>query len=331
MIKDTLGDKLKEYEGAETSRKAMIGLPLLARLDGRSFHTFTKKFPRPYFPTMSKWMQELTAFLVDDTNACIGYTQSDEISLVWNLTSESSQFLFGGRFQKLTSVLAGLASAKFNQLVLKDSPSMAHMLPCFDCRVWQVPDLDTAADVFKWRELDATKNSITMAASTEYSHKELHCKTGKEKIEMLWQKGIDWNAYPTFFKRGTYFRRELFSVYLSEDELAKIPSKHRPDGPVMRHRVVEVEMPPVTRIENFVDVIFKSAAPYNSKVVHDKIKGVPIHQGVDEQIVTLEYQDSCDVVNAVESIAEALTKFGVKLELLEGGDGYEQVRISAVE
>lgn len=242
----------------------MKGLPLLARLDGRAFHTFTRGLQRPYEHGMSTAMIETTRYLVQDMVAIVGYTQSDEITLAWFESSQSaSDYAFDGRFQKLASVLAGMASARFGQLVLKHLPNKAGETPHFDCRVWQVPTLDDAADVFTWREDDAVKNSITMAASTCYSDADLDGKNSSVKQEMLWQKGVNWNDFPSFFKRGTYLQRRTHDRQLSDDERARIPEPHRPpiNATFQRTQVVEIDLPPVRKIENLSAVLFERAEP----------------------------------------------------------------------
>src|SRR5690349_24879817 len=101
MAKDGLGDRCKAFEAAEAGRRAMRGLPLLARLDGRAFHTFTRDLARPYEPAMSRCMIETARFLVQQSNALVGYTQSDEITLAWYEPSQSLVgYEFDGRFQK---------------------------------------------------------------------------------------------------------------------------------------------------------------------------------------------------------------------------------------
>lgn len=267
---DTLGDMMKEYEMAFAGQKAMKGLPLLARLDGRSFHTFTKGLKRPYDQRLSTCMIETARYLVEETHASVGYTQSDEISLAWYIpVGSTSELMFGGRIQKITSVLAGLASAKFMKLVMEHIPEKAMQVPVFDCRVWQVPDINVAADAFLWRELDATKNSISMAAHSEFSHNSLHCMTGSEKQERLWaERGINWNDYPAFFKRGTYVQRQSVIRELSEEERMRIAEKHRPEigTTFTRSSVVELDMPPARRVANYTDVLFKNADPIEYKV-----------------------------------------------------------------
>lgn len=262
--KDGLGDRCKQYEAAEAGRRAMRGLPFLARLDGRAFHTFTRDLKRPYDHGMSVSMIETTRYLVAEMGALVGYTQSDEITLAWfEPPLSSSDYAFDGRFQKIATVLAGMASTKFYQFVLKHLPQKAGETPHFDCRVWQVPTLADAADVFVWREDDATKNSITMAAGAYYSDKELVGKNSDVKQEMLWQKGVNWNDFPIYFKRGSYLQRRTYERGLTDEERARIPEAHRPPvGAIFqRAQVVELELPPVRKIANLSAVLFERADP----------------------------------------------------------------------
>lgn len=259
-----LGDRQKAFEGREAGRKLMPGLPVIVRLDGRSFHTFTRGLARPYDARLSRAMIETTKYLVDETHASIGYCQSDEISLMFPNTDAAVPMMFDGRAQKLTSVLAAIATAKFNQQMVANIPEKAHLLPVFDARAWAVSNLDIAAEHFVWRETDATRNSLTMAAHAVYSHKELHKAGFARKHEMLHAKGINWNDYPAFFKRGTFVRREAVLKELSPTELARIPVKHRPIGPVLRSILKELDMPPITRVANLHGVLFFGEPPQES-------------------------------------------------------------------
>jgi len=260
MTNDQFGDRMKEYENVESSRKAMPGLPVLARLDGRAFHTFTKGMNRPYDIDMSEAMIETTKFLVEKTHADLGYTQSDEITLFWYGATDESEFLFDGRFQKLTSVLAGMASAQFMKFMITTSryaDRAIKLTPSFDCRVWQVSNLDVAADVFAWRVGDAIKNSISMAAQAHFSHKELQNKNSVTKKQMLLVKGVVWEHYPPFFTQGTLVARTTREVILTPMELDKIPMKHRPTGPVIRTIVSELpEFAPLGRVTNRAGYLF---------------------------------------------------------------------------
>ena len=264
---DTLGDSMKEFEMAFAGQRAMKGIPLMARLDGRAFHTFTKGLARPYDQRLSDCMIDTTKFLVEETGALIGYTQSDEITLSWFVDVDStSEYMFGGRIQKMVSVLAGLASSKFMKLVMERIPEKADSVPIFDCRVWQVPNLQVASDAYLWRELDASKNSVSMAAHSYFGHKSLHGKTGKEKQEMLFNSfGINWNDYPAFFKRGTYVKRVTSEQPLSmaEEDWLKIPEKHRPakDQLFLRTSVEVIDLPKAKSIKNYRDVLFFNQEP----------------------------------------------------------------------
>ena len=259
-----IGDRLKQYESNYTQYRATKGLPLVARLDGRAFHTFTRGLRRPFDDRLSEAMIETTKYLVEETHALTGYTQSDEITLIWYVeTDAAGSYMFDGKTQKLVSTLAALASVKFFELISKSIPEKAKLMPTFDCRIFQPPSLEEAALAFIWRELDATKNSISMAAGSYFSDKELHKKSGSEKQEMLFSIGINWNDYPAFFKRGTYVQRKVVKRSLSDSERNAIPEKHRPEPDAMfiRSEITECTFPPVTKIKNLVDVIFNKADP----------------------------------------------------------------------
>jgi tRNA(His) 5'-end guanylyltransferase len=262
-----LGDRMKMYEGVEAQRRLMPLLPVIARLDGRNFHTFTRDLPRPYDLHLMQLMRELTALLVRECNARLGYTQSDEITLVMYTDDPESQTYFDGRIQKMTSALAAFASVHFNAL-LRDSALAvkAGECPTFDCRVWNVPSLEEAANCVMWREWDATKNSISMAAQSKFSHARLQGKNGKEMQEMLFQEhGINWSEYPAAFKRGTYVRRVTTSEPFTAEEIAALPEKHRartnPDLLVERSRVEVIELPPLASIINRSGALFRGCAP----------------------------------------------------------------------
>jgi tRNA(His) 5'-end guanylyltransferase len=268
---DNLGDRMKQYEFQETSRRLLPGLPIYARIDGRGFSRFTRGMHRPYDQRMSAAMVLTTKSLVEDTHATIGYVQSDEISLVWMPSNnEGVQAWFDGKTMKMASVLAGLATASFVRALflefgLEEGLALMNQAPHFDARVISMPGDMEAANMMLWRNMDATKNAISMAASHYYSHKELQGRSGSEKQEMLWQKGINFNDYPDFFKRGTFVRRDTVETTLTQEELARIPERHRPAGPVMRSVVRDFDLPPLSRVQNLTGVLFAREDPRMSE------------------------------------------------------------------
>ncbi len=219
---DAFGDKVKAFESASAKVVLDEDQPMCVRLDGKAFHTFTRGLARPYDKRLSDAMVETMNYLVEKTDARLGYTQSDEITLIYFKTAPHQQTYFGSRVQKLTSVLASMATARFNHEVHKNIPEKADLFAFFDCRVWNVPTLQDAADVFIWRQDDAIKNAVSMAAHAKFSDKKLLGKNSKEKIQMLADEGIDWHAYPDFFKSGTYAMKKHKQVEMP-DELKRKP------------------------------------------------------------------------------------------------------------
>lgn len=256
--KDTLGDRLKAQEQREASRRASRELPLIARLDGRAFHTFTRGLGRPYDKRLSDLMIDTTKYLIEHTHAEVGYTQSDEISLAWMPNEKlAGDILFKGKYQKLTSVLASLATGFFVKNLAERIPEKANEIPSFDCRVWNVPDIRDAYLNFLWRQDDAIKNSISMAAQARFSHTALHGVDGQRKRELLHEADHPWEDEPEFFKWGTFVQRQVRQVVLSEEELSKIAIEYRPTGPVERGVIVDLELGPLRDIEEPSKILFK--------------------------------------------------------------------------
>lgn len=266
--KTSLGDRMKSYEAPSTGRKAFKGQPLVVRLDGKSFHTWTKGLKRPYDQRLSDLMVRVTKALVDRFQAKVGYTQSDEITLVWYVQPhESAEYPFDGRFQKLESLTAAYATAIFNSQAAGDffGEPQGERLALFDSRAFVVPTIKEAYHAILWRQQDATKNAISMAAHTYFSHKSLQGKHGNEMQEMLFsEKGINFDDYPPFFKRGTFVKRMKVEKVLEDWELEAIPEAHRPSGPVTRTVVKEFDCW-LSKEEDPIGVLFGDIDPNRIK------------------------------------------------------------------
>ena len=238
---DQLGSIVKFFE-SQTESKLTAGLPIIMRLDGKGFHKFTKSLDKPYDKALSQCMIETTLYLVKELQASFGYTQSDEITLIFDnevsFHSEDcvsgSTMMFDGRLQKLCSIASAKCTAKFLSCLIKYLPNKVDSLPVFDNRVFQVPTKELAADTFYWRFLDCKKNAISMAASTVCSHTSLQKKNSAEKINMLAEKGIQFEDYPDSFKYGTMILVKKQMKTFTTEELANIPIQYQPTEPVLR-------------------------------------------------------------------------------------------------
>ena len=265
MDRDELGDRMKMYEQTEAGRKTMPLLPTMIRLDGKGFSRWTKGLSRPYDERLSDIMVKTTDHLVDTLNARVGYTQSDEITLVLYSDDYHSETIFSGKIQKLVSVSASIATAFFNSMASKVFPDKP--MAYFDSRVWNVPNKTEAMNVILWREQDAKRNSISMAAQTHFSHRELQGKNTSQMLVMLREeKDIDWDDYPESFKWGTFVQRRRESTKFSPEEIERLPAKHEarknPELEVVRNvRRVAALSKLLCLASNRVEVIFDGEDP----------------------------------------------------------------------
>ena len=259
--KDPLGDRMKFYERIECGRKFMPLLPIVARIDGKCFSGLTKPLDRPYDERFSEIMRKTTRLLVEETGAKIGYQQSDEITLVFNSDDMKTQVYFNGKIQKMVSILASAATAYFNS---QNHPKIKK-LGMFDARAWIVPNKMEATNAILWRESDATKNSVSMAARAYYSHNQIHGKTSAQMQEMLFEKGVNWNDYPDYFKRGSYFQKKKTKRTFTSEEIESLPEKHaaklNPDLVVERTEIRNLDMPIFSKIANRIGVVFYGEDP----------------------------------------------------------------------
>lgn len=220
-VKDPLGDKLKKFE-RDSETYPSGNKPIVLRLDGKNFSKYTKrvKCKKPFDVDLAYIMKTVTEELVKYCNADIGYTQSDEITLILTKKSENSEIFFGGRFQKLCSVMASLATYHFNQL------SSSDVMALFDCRAFEVPDKNTAIECLEWRALDCRRNSVSCLAQCHFSHKQLQGKKTSEMREMLREINKNWIEMPEIYRNGVYIKRVKEIRKFSTEEINKLPEKH---------------------------------------------------------------------------------------------------------
>lgn len=215
MTADNLGDRMKGYENIE--RKFLYRrTPVIMRLDGKAFHTFTKGCKKPFDNTIIKTMQDTTEFLMKNIQgAKIGYVQSDEISiLITDYDSLETDAWYGYNVQKMCSVSASMASVNFtlayhdkvhDGLNIDDYKYPSVKMAYFDSRVNNYPK-EEVINYFRWRYQDWVRNSIQMLAQSNYSQKELNGISCKKLItKMETEKEIFWDRLDPVYKNGTLF------------------------------------------------------------------------------------------------------------------------------
>lgn len=212
MSSDTtaLGDRMKGYEAA-----TRLTLPrrtfTIIRADMRAAHSYLRRAARPFDSAFMEAMDATAAALCAEmSGAVLAFAQSDEISvLLADFGSVHSQPWFGGVAQKMASIAAGVATAEFNhKAASRPELAVPHCRATFDARVFTIPDPVEVANYLVWRQRDAVRNSVSMAAQAHFPHKRLHGLNGGQMQELLWQeKGVNWNDYPAGAKRGRVCRR----------------------------------------------------------------------------------------------------------------------------
>lgn len=206
MIFKSLKEKYNYYRNLTDYRLLPNGY-IMVMLDGRSFSKKIKNnFKRPFDETFINLMNETAKYVCEKVSGCkLAYVQSDEINLVLYDDFEKDPF-FGNRLCKLQSIIASIATSKFNQLafieVLKDNnyhkDDVINMIANsslyeFDCKVWNVPNVNDAFASILYRQNDCVRNSKEAVAQNYFSHKTLNGKKTEEQIELVKEYfGVNW-------------------------------------------------------------------------------------------------------------------------------------------
>ena len=244
MIRDALGDRMKHNYEEVTKTRLTRRMPVIIRLDGCHFHTFTRGFDKPYDKVLIKTMQETMKYLCENIQGCVlGYTQSDEITLVLVDYKElNSDAWFDYETQKMVSISASLATYAFNKFFaqnVKDwgyepakatAEGIAEDLNLFtayekalkngayfDSRVFNIPKEEVTNCVY-WRQKDAERNSINSLAQSLFSHKSLQGLKLNETLTKIEQEGgVIWGNLPTTYKRGSCCIKQETVTALNDD------------------------------------------------------------------------------------------------------------------
>lgn len=225
MIRDDLGNRMKSNYENRFRFQLLRRTPVIVRLDGKAFHTFTKNMKRPFDLVLLETMQGTMLELCKNIQGCkIGYAQSDEITLLLtdydNLNTDA---WFGYEVQKMCSISSSMATLYFNSIFSEnvkkykysecDSEYIQSLKTkinkaMFDSRCFNIPK-EEVCNCFIWRQQDATRNAIQMLGQSEFSHKVLHGKSCSNIQDMLMsEKQINFNDLKTTYKRGSCAKRE---------------------------------------------------------------------------------------------------------------------------
>ncbi|WP_145854623.1 tRNA(His) guanylyltransferase Thg1 family protein [Pedobacter suwonensis] len=197
-----LDAKMRVYETAN-DRCILPAMYMVARIDGRGFTRLTKEvhqFEAPFDEKFRNMMIETVKHLMNcGFNIIYGYTQSDEISLLFH----PNENVFGRKTRKYISVLAGEASAKFSSLL--------GSVGAFDCRISELPNKKLVEDYFRWRSEDAHRNTLNAHCywrlrqdnhTRSQASNKIEGLSISAKNELLFQYGINFNDLPAWQKRG---------------------------------------------------------------------------------------------------------------------------------
>jgi tRNA(His) guanylyltransferase len=218
---DPLGDRIKSYEKAAYAQT--VKQPLVVRLDGKNFHSLTSGLDKPFDQSFCNLMDEVAIQLINFTNADFVYTQSDEITLGF-FNNKEGDILFGGKIQKMTSVLASKATLEFNGRQERRYENIG--LGLFDARAFYVPSINEVINSYVWRLQDGRRNSILSYSMHVFGKKQIHGWTTGACLDALCENETPWSSLSERFKYGSFYKFVTSEREFTTDELSSLPEKH---------------------------------------------------------------------------------------------------------
>ena len=239
MDNSSLGTRMKTFYEQAPKTRLMRRMPVAIRIDGKAFHTFTRGFQKPFDEVLGNAMVRTMEYCAKNIGNCVfAYCQSDEITFVLvDYAKLETDAWFDYRIQKMCSIAASMATMAFNRYFDRavmdwefDNIDFPSSLGCdaeitkevrdlhttyinalagamFDARAFNIPK-EEVCNLIYWRQLDATRNSVQMVGQANFSHNELQNKSCNMIQDMLHeQRGINWNDFPTRWKRGVAWTR----------------------------------------------------------------------------------------------------------------------------
>lgn len=245
-MKDDLGDRMKGNYEDRTRYLLPRRTYTIIRLDGKAFHTYTRGLKKPFDKGLYEDMDNaIISMLPEIQGSVFAYTQSDEISiLLTDFAQPSTSAWFDGNLQKMCSVAASIITAEFNnrrliryqvngRKTLADMENIVgagncvvqqypRQLAYFDARVFTIPDRTEVMNYFIWRNQDCARNSVSMVAQHNFSHRELQGKSTADMHEMLHQKGVNWATdFTDGEKNGRLIVKETYAASISLPKTVK--------------------------------------------------------------------------------------------------------------
>ena len=216
-----IGDRIKENYEKRDKRYLTRRMPVIVRVDGRAFHTYTRGMDKPFDSTLMMSMTVAAQFLANAMQGFkVGYVQSDEASfLLTDYDKLETDAWFGYVQNKIESISASIMTAHFNRMM---KSHVDDKTAYFDARAFNLPR-EEVSNYFLWRAMDWERNSVSMYARAFFSHRELNKKRKGDIHEMLYQIGKNWATDTTpREKNGTF----VFKMEDHTEASTVIPPKY---------------------------------------------------------------------------------------------------------
>ena len=216
----SLEDRIKLHEKA-SQNVLPPRMPIIARVDGCHFSSYTKGLKTPFSINLHNCLKAAAEKVTSEIGQIrVTYLFSDECSwLITPYNRFSSEAPYGGRLDKLNSIISSIFTAEFNKIaqtigVMQNKPNAY-----FDCRCFPLPK-EEVANYFLWRYRDCKQNAILNLGQSHFSQNELNGIKPDQILTML--SAGEYEESPNEFKFGHIRIKAISGAATPFDEAMKL-------------------------------------------------------------------------------------------------------------
>jgi len=242
MASFSLKDRISSYEDAY-NYSIIQKLPIVVKLNGRSFSKLTSLLNKPFDIQFLNVMQDVCIKVAMDAEGCVfAYSFNDEIILILkNDQSIRTMPWYDNNIQKIASVTSSLASIQFFSSAQKYNLNILGA-PVFTSQVFAVPNITEAVNVLIAKQQQSIQSCISFACFYEtikeyddisLARSTLTQKTIDEKIELLQDLNVDYNSLNPEFKKGfacykvpKVFDNEIKKKWIINNDIPTFSNNH---------------------------------------------------------------------------------------------------------
>ena len=182
-------------------------IPICLKISCANFVELTQDLVKPFDVRFNKAMIKAMNFVLEKTDAKIGYTYQGEAYFTYFKWDEKEVSSVHTDTQQLTAQVISMFTAKLNLALMEFFPEKEMLAYC-SSKVWNVPSLVEAAELYTCEQTKCFKLAVDQ--SVKHFAKDVNADglNVVQKLQLLKEFGVKPSTLPEFFVTGTFAMKQ---------------------------------------------------------------------------------------------------------------------------